>query len=72
MAKTPLDDLGLHDEDEPRNLGPDERDMDLLDGSWEQRYYAGQTRTRDWQAITAAVGVLVLIGLILPLLLVLR
>lgn len=52
-------------EDE-EDLGPDERDMDLMDGSWEQQYYAGQARTRDWNTITIAIGLLVLAGLIVP------
>ena len=50
--------------------GPDERDMDLLDGSWEARHYSGQTRQRDWQNIGIGIGLLVLIALILPAILV--
>ena len=48
------------------DLGPDERDHDLMDGSWEERYYQGRHRTRDWNAIMAALGILVVLGLVLP------
>ncbi len=44
--------------------------MDLLDGSWEERHYAGQARQRDWQNIGIGIGLLVLIALILPAILV--
>lgn len=57
--------------DEP-NLGPDARDMDLMDGSWEDRYYGGHVRQRDWRAIGAAISVLVLLGLLVPAVAVLR
>ncbi len=50
--------------------GPDERDRDLLDGSWEQRYYAGRARRRDWSAVGVGVTLLVLLALVLPILLV--
>jgi hypothetical protein len=52
------------------DLGPDERDRDLLDGSWESDYYAGRTRSIDWQTVGIGVGILVLIALILPAVLV--
>lgn len=55
--------------DEP-GLGPDERDRDLMDGSWEQQYYSGRQRTRDWGAITVGLGLLVLISLLVPMILV--
>lgn len=58
------------DDDGP-DLGPDERDMDLMDGSWEERYYAGRIRGRDWQSITVALALIALIAMGLPLLLVL-
>lgn len=48
------------------NLGPDERDMDLLDGSWEDSYYRGERRGRDWNSIGIAIALLVLMGLLLP------
>lgn len=48
------------------DLGPDERDADLLDGSWEERYYAGRTRGRDWQAIGVALALLALLGMLIP------
>ena len=54
------------------DLGPDERDMDLMDGSWEQRYYSGKQRTRDWNAIGMGIAVLVLVSLIVPMFLVFR
>jgi hypothetical protein len=57
------------DSDGP-DLGPDERDMDLLDGSWEREYYAGRRRGRDWQTIGIGVGLLVLLAMILPAVLV--
>ncbi|MGI8926911.1 MAG: hypothetical protein ACR2HN_09740 [Tepidiformaceae bacterium] len=47
-------------------LGPDERDMDLLDGSWEQRYYSGRERGRDWSAIGTGLALLILAALLLP------
>ena len=49
-------------------LGPDERDMDLMDGSWEQEYYSNDRRTRNWGAITVALGLLVVMGMLLPML----
>ncbi len=55
---------------EEENLGPDERDRDLLDGSWEAEHYSGRRKTRDWNTITAAVALLVLIALVVPMLLV--
>lgn len=55
---------------EGQDLGPDERDRDLLDGSWEQEYYSGRIRTRDWNAIMVGVAILLIAGLVLPALLV--
>lgn len=52
------------------NLGPDERDRDLMDGSWESEYYAGRQKSRDWNAIIVGVGLIVVIALVLPMLLV--
>lgn len=51
--------------------GPDERDLDLMDGSWEQEYYAGQIRTRDWNAVGVGVAILVIASLVIPMFLVL-
>lgn len=51
------------------DLGPDERDRDLLDGSWEQDYYAGRVRSRDWTAVYTALALLILAGLVVPVLL---
>jgi hypothetical protein len=56
-------------DDEP-DLGPDERDLDLMDGTWEQKYYAGRRKSPDWGAITIGLGLLVLISLLLPMILV--
>ncbi len=56
-------------EDE-RDLGPGEFDRDLMDGSWEQQYYSGRLRTMDWRNITVALGLLALMGMVVPLLLV--
>ncbi|MEO8539690.1 MAG: hypothetical protein ABI577_08110 [bacterium] len=46
--------------------GPDERDLDLMDGSWEQEYYSGRVKTRNWNAIGAGIALLVLAGLLVP------
>lgn len=48
------------------NLGPDERDMDLIDGSWEGDHYAGRHKRRDWQNIGLAFGLLIVVAMILP------
>jgi len=53
------------DDREP-DLGPDERDRDLMDGTWEERYYSGRRRTRDWRAVGAGLGLLVLLALLIP------
>jgi hypothetical protein len=53
-----------------RDLGPDERDRDLMDGTWEQQYYSGQLRTRDWNTIALGVAILVVLALLLPMVLV--
>ncbi len=65
-----LDDDGDEWDDDGGAPGPDERDMDLLDGSWEQRYYAGRVRSFDWNSAVVALGLLALAGLIIPLFLV--
>lgn len=54
------------DDDPGPDLGPDARDRDLMDGSWEQRYYSGQQRTRNWGSITTGIGLLVLLSLLVP------
>lgn len=54
---------------EPRDLGPDARDRDLMDGSWEQEYYSGRKRSIDWHSVTIGIGLLALLGLLLPTLL---
>lgn len=58
------------DEADGPDLGPDERDMDLLDGTWEQDYYAGRRRGPDWQTISVGVGLLVLMAMTIPMLVV--
>ena len=52
-------------------LGPDERDRDLLDGSWEQDYYAGRVSRRGWTGLGVGIAILFLLGLVLPTFLVL-
>ena len=55
------------DEDDGLLLGPDERDRDLLDGTWEEEYYASERRpSRDWGTIGVGIALLFLMGLILP------
>jgi hypothetical protein len=60
--------LGMDDDEQ--NLGPDERDRDLMDGSWEDRYYRGLERRRDWRAIYLGISLLVLLAFLIPLILV--
>lgn len=57
-------------DDDASAPGPDERDRDLLDGSWEERYYAGRARRRDWSAVGVGITLLILLALVLPILLV--
>ena len=60
------------DEDEYADeidLGPDERDADLMDGRWEDRYYSGQVRNRDWNSIYLAIGLVAVMAMVLPLIL---
>ncbi|MEO9255714.1 MAG: hypothetical protein ABI305_09250 [Tepidiformaceae bacterium] len=61
---------GDESSEDERDLGPDEFDSDLLDGTWEQQYYAGKLRSVDWHNITIALGLLALIAMVVPLLLV--
>ena len=67
MGATPDNDG--EDEGGP-DLGPDERDLDLLDGSWEQEYYSGRMKSRDWNAVLIGVAILVIASLVVPALLV--
>jgi hypothetical protein len=62
--------LGVDQEgfDDDADLGPDERDMDLMDGSWEAGYYGGQHRTRDWHAVYVGLALLALLGITIPVL----
>ena len=65
-----IDEDAYFDDEEP-DLGPDERDADILDGSWEQQYYTRrQPRRGDWEAVKVGVGLLIIIALVAPLLLV--
>ncbi|MCK6563581.1 MAG: hypothetical protein L6Q80_02390 [Dehalococcoidia bacterium] len=57
------------DEDGP-DLGPDERDRDLMDGTWEERYYSGRAKQRDWQSVYVGLALLALMGLVIPALVV--
>jgi hypothetical protein len=56
--------------DDGPNLGPDERDWDLMDGSWEREYYSGRMKSRDWNAISIGVGLIILLALVVPMFLV--
>ncbi|MGE3073603.1 MAG: hypothetical protein AB7N24_05880 [Dehalococcoidia bacterium] len=58
-------------EDGGPDLGPDERDRDLMDGSWEEKYYSGRMKTRNWNAIGAGIALLVVASLLVPMVLVL-
>ena len=64
----PYDDYeDYDDEEDDLLLGPDERDRDLLDGSWEQEYYARSQRPpRDWNAIAIGIALLLVMGMVLP------
>ena len=57
--------LGAPEEWDELALGPDERDADLMDGTWEQKYYSGRLKSFNWQAIMVALGLLVAAGLII-------
>ena len=59
------------EQDDYRNDAPgqDERDLDLMDGSWEQEYYSGRRRTRNWNAIGVGIAILVIAGLVVPMIL---
>lgn len=58
------------DDDPGPDLGPDERDLDLLDGSWEHDYYSGRMKTRDWNAVLIGCAILVVAAMVVPMLLV--
>ncbi len=57
--------LGRAPRDDTRDLGPDEHDMDLLDGSWEEEYYSGRHRTRNWNTIMLGLALLIVLGLLI-------
>jgi hypothetical protein len=52
--------------------GPDERDRDLMDGSWEARYYGGHIRQRDWSSVVIGLSLLLLMAFIVPIILMFR
>lgn len=60
--------LGEDGSDEA-DLGPDARDLDLMDGSWERDYYSGRVRSRDWNTIAKGLALVVLAAILIPLLL---
>jgi hypothetical protein len=57
--------LGRVPQDEEQDLGPDERDLDLLDGSWEAAYYSGRHRSRNWNAVMLGLALLIVLGLLI-------
>ena len=73
------DDEEWQDDDEPLDepppfdpvLGPDDRDQDLIDGTWEERYYSGRAHQRDWTNVFVGVGIIVVVSMLLPMILVL-
>ncbi len=62
--------LDLADDSDEPDLGPDERDSDLMDGTWEAEHYGGRRKSRDWNAIVAGIALFVIIAMLLPMLLV--
>lgn len=62
----PLD-LGPEDDGDP--LGPDARDADLLDDSWEDAYLRGERRqtSRVMRAGLIALSLLALAGILVPM-----
>jgi hypothetical protein len=65
-----LDDDDEWDDDEVYAPGPDARDRDLMDGTWEERYYTGRERQFDWTNVLIALALLALVALVVPGLLV--
>ena len=63
IALGPDDEDDWYEDDAP---GPDDRDLDLLDGTWEEKYYAGRAGGRDWNTIALAIALLLVIALVLP------
>ena len=62
--------ISLDDFDDGPDLGPDERDRDLMDGTWEQEHYGGRRKSRDWNTIGLGIALLVIIAMLLPTVLV--
>lgn len=62
--------ISLDLEDDGPDLGPDERDRDLMDGTWEQKRYSGQRKSRDWNTIGLGIALLIITAMVLPMLLV--
>ena len=65
-------DPGPDEPDPGDDLGPDERDADLLDDSWENAYLRGERPRRfSWmQATIVVLSILALAGILLPMALV--
>ena len=40
-----------------------------MDGSWEREYYSGRMKTRNWNAIGAGIGILILAAILVPIVL---
>ena len=62
--------ISLDYEDDEPDLGPDERDRDLMDGTWEAERYSGRRKSRDWNTIGLGIALLVIAAMVLPMLLV--
>lgn len=62
--------ISLDYEDDEPDLGPDERDRDLMDGTWEAEHYGGRRKSRDWNAIGLGIALLVIAAMVLPMVLV--
>lgn len=66
----PLDDApedeALFEVDGDTAPGPDERDRDLMDGTWEQENPGGVKPPRDWRSIQIGVLILLILSAILP------
>jgi len=62
-----VDEIELGDGDDGPDLGPDERDADLMDGSWERRYYTQPTARRDWQSVYVGIALIIVMAMLVPL-----
>ena len=82
----PLDDAGVEDEEEfdeeesvfedeaypegPLLYGPDERDRDLIDGTWERKYYSGKLRQFNWAALYPWLAFILILSMVIPVVLI--